>query len=189
MPNRSAVGKSRSQIPIPWGPLLAAALLPGALGACISSTAVRPDAATGYELVLHRPLQIPAASAHLRFQDGGPVGASDRFRPHCEFELSTRSEQPQPVEPDRFRVTAIRHRTLSDELSGMPAVPLMRCNQDVFYETRLWLDSQRQPQVRVLICREVFDGCAIGRYPGPAEIGEALGPYFELKPTPETPYP
>ena len=130
---------------------------------------------------------IPAASARLRFQDGGPVGASDRFRPHCEFELSTRSEEPQPVERDRFRVTAIQRRTLSDELSGMPAMPLMRCNQDVYYETRLWLASERQPQVRVLICREVFDGCAFGRHPGAAEIGEALGPYFELTPTQETP--
>jgi hypothetical protein len=181
------MGKSRSQIPIPWGPLLAAALLPGALAACVCSTPVRSNSTTAYALVLHRPLEIPAASAHLRFQDGGPVTASDRFRPHCEFELSTRSEQPQAVEPDRFQVTAVQRRTLSDELSGMPALPLMRCNQDVFYETRLWLASQRQPQVRVLVCREVFDGCAFGRYPGPAEIGQALGPYFELRPAPGTP--
>jgi hypothetical protein len=176
------MGKSRSQIPIPSGPLLAVALLPGALGACVSSTPAGPDSTAGYELVLQRPLQIPAASAHLRFQDGGPVGASDRFRPHCEFELSTRSEQAQPVDPDRFQVTSIQRRTLSDELSGMPAIPLARCSQDVYYETRLWLASERQPQVRVLICREVFDGCAFGRYPGPAEIGQALGPYFELTP-------
>jgi len=181
------MGKSRSQIPAPWGRPLGAALLPVVLGACVSSTPVRPDATTDFQLVLQQPLQIPAASAHLRFQDGGPVGPSDRFRPYCEFELSTRSEQPQPVEPDRFQVTAIQRRTLSDELTGMPAAPLMRCNQDVYYETRLWLASERQPQVRVLICREVFDGCAFGRYPGPAEIGEALGPYFELTPTQETP--
>jgi hypothetical protein len=166
---------------------LAAALLPAVLGACVSPTPVRTGTATGFELVLRRPLEIPAASAHLRFQDGGPVGASDRFRPHCEFELSTRSEQAQPVEPDRFQVTAIQRRTLSDELTGMPAIPLMRCNQDVFYETRLWLASERQPQVRALICREVFDGCAVGRYPGKAEIGDALGPYFELIPAIRTP--
>jgi len=138
--------------------------------------------APAVELMLTETLQIPAGTAHVTFQDGQIVGAADRYRPYCELEIDTISERPQQIPPGAFEVSATAYRRLADELAGIPAFPVFRldCSDDVYYETRWRLRSRHYPNARVLICREVFDSCRPGRYPGPAEIGQALGAWFKL---------
>ena len=133
-------------------------------------------------LVMTEPLRIPAASAHSLFQDGTPVNGVDRSRLYCEFEIETVSEQPQEVAADRFAIRYVSRRIVSDELAGIPAfVPFGgSCWDDVYYETRWWLRSQRQPGVRVLICRERFPRCQAGWYPAPETVLLTLGPAFAL---------
>ena len=142
------------------------------------------------ELVLTAPLRIPAGTAHVTFQDGQVVGSADRYRPYCEFEIDAISQQPQEVPPGRFEVRSSAYRTLSDELAGIPAFPVfsLDCSDGIYYESRWRLRSRHYPGARVLICREVFDACRPGRYPGPPQIRQALGDWFELK-SPEIPAP
>jgi hypothetical protein len=133
-------------------------------------------------LVMTEPLRIPAGKAHALFQDGTPVSGVDRSRLYCEFEIETVAEQPREVAADRFAIRYVSRRIVSDELAGIPPfVPSGgSCWDDVYYETRWWLRSQRQPGVRVLICRERFPRCQAGWYPAPETVLLTLGPAFAL---------
>jgi len=143
------------------------------------------------DLVLTRTLSIPPGTAHVTFQDGATVVSADRYRPYCEFEINTVAEQPQAVPAGLFRVGRTAYRTLQDELAGIPALPgfNLNCGDDVYYETRWQLRAEHYREARVLICREVFDACRPGRYPGPVEIQQALGSWFELQPLAGEPAP
>jgi hypothetical protein len=99
------------------------------------------------------------------------------------------SQQPQLVAPDRFAIGKVSRRIVIDELAGIPAfIPGGgSCWDDVYYETRWWLQSERQPGVRVLICREMFARCRAGWYPAADTIALTLGPVFELTMPASTP--
>lgn len=161
--------------------VLTAAALQGCLIAVSGTFGSYP--APAVELRLTKPLQIPPGTAHVTFQDGQIVGAADRYRPYCEFEIDTLAEGPLEVPPGGFEVYKTGYRRLADELAGIPAFPALRwdCSDDVYYETRWQLRSRHYPTARVLVCREVFNACGPGRYPGPAEIHQALGTWFELE--------
>lgn len=151
--------------------------------AMAASATFDPYPEPAIELLLTEPLRIPPGTAHITFQDGKIVGSADRYRPYCEFEVDTVSDGTQEIPPGRFQVSATAYRRLADELAGIAASPVLSwdCSEDVYYETRWRLRSRHYPGARVLICREVFGSCGAGRYPGPAEIREALGAWFELR--------
>lgn len=154
------------------------------LSGCASGGGELERLAGRYLLVAQSPITIPAGTAHVTFQGGRPGVGKNRFEPYCEFEVNTVAQRPQTIRPDEFVVSKITRRTMSDELTGWPAAPPLGdfgCSEDLYYETKLWLYSERQPDVRALICREMFDSCGGGHHPGPQEIRGALGDWFRIR--------
>jgi len=179
--------ESRSPQPAGFLPRACAILFASSVAGChlgvAASTSVQPLAPAHLELL--EPITIPAGSAHTVFQEGRQTRGADHYRLACEIEVEDVRDVPQTVQPDRFRVVRAGFRRLRDELAGIPeVVPGFRwdCTEDVFLESRWWLRSERQPQVRVLICREAFPACrAPMGYPDRASILRALGPGFAIR--------
>ncbi len=133
-------------------------------------------------VLLTRDLQIAPGRARAFFQDGVQTPGKDRYRPHCEFEISTVAEAPQTVHPGRFTVTGVVHRMVTDENAGIPLfVPSMFGGQDIFYETRIRLASRAQPGVRELICRDWSQDFGRGYYLGRGAIQAVLGNTLQLQ--------
>jgi hypothetical protein len=136
--------------------------------------------------VLLQDLTIPAGRARAVFQDGRQVGSVDRYRPHCELEISTVSEEPQRLAADRLFVQRRDRRIVSDENAAIPAFGFgfatpWGCTEDNFYETLFWLRAEQQPGVRRLLCRDWYRSCDAGRHLTLDEILQVLGPAFRLE--------
>ena len=137
---------------------------------------------TGLEII--DPVTIPPGSAHTVFQSGRAAVGIDPYRPHCELEISTVAEQVQQIEPDRLAVTRGATAVLSDPVARLPlAGPFVDigCGDMVYYESRYWLRSDRQPGVRTLSCRQAFNLCWGDAYHLTREdMSNALGSAFRL---------
>lgn len=140
------------------------------------------------QLILNRAIEIPPDRATLRFQFGKAVQRVHEYDTHCIFEVTTLSEHPQHIEPDRFVITKVR--------SGSSLYPALRSQPGLmhagwvyddsapthyYYRTEMFLRSERQPQVLMLTCQHVW---VVGtdwsrqRPPTLAEMRQALGDYF-----------
>jgi hypothetical protein len=164
----------------------------------------------GAALVLHRPLTIPAGQAHADIQAAG----SGEMDPYCILEVSTVAESPRTVEADRFEVWRVG-RSISPSSDWGMGAPLRVARVGVgvgigigvgvgyggwraesltptqlFYKTRFWLRSTRQPEVRQLTCQwdqMTSSGAAFARHLTVSEIRAALGPAFTLTLSGESP--
>ena len=156
-----------------------------AVSACHSGHPARDAVSRVATVEVIAPLTIPAKRARAIFQDGRPVYAADPYRPSCELEISTVSEQSQQVGRDLFVVTRINTAILSDPDARLPIVgPFVdiTCGDRIWYEVELRLASDRQPGVRHLRCRQAFNACwGRGGYPGRDVIRRALGPAFRVE--------
>ena len=151
------------------------------LAGCMASQPARPGLGV---VTLTKEITIRPNRARAVFQDGRQVDAGGRYTPHCEFEISTVSEQPQVVRPDRFGVRRIGNRVVGDQDTGMPPRYFGRdaffCIADMIYETDISLGSDIQPGVRRILCRQTFDTCTGGRFLSLGEIKAILGPSFRF---------
>ncbi len=156
--------------------------LVGAMAACVPVGT--PPPVDDWHWVLGQQLTIPAGRARTWFQDGRQVARVDRYRPHCELEIATVSEQPQQVRPDRLHVQRRERRIVLDEDAAIPTIGFawpFDCNRDHFYETLFWLRAESQPGVRRLLCRDWFRSCDPGRQLSLDEMLRVLGPAFRLE--------
>jgi len=145
-------------------------------------TGVHNGSVQAHTLRLTRELKIAPGRARAFFQDGVQSGGKDRYRPYCEFEISTVSERPQWVRPDTFTIRRVERRTVTDEDTGMPLFfPTVFGSQDIFYETHLWLDSRRQPGVRKLVCRDWSQDFGRGGHLSGRAIQSVLGDSLVLE--------
>ena len=142
----------------------------------------RPVAGGIQAFELHRDVMVPANQARVIFQHGRPKAGKNLFDWHCELEINTVSESPQPVLADTFSVTSANARIVRDELSGMPAMPfgVIDCG-DRFYETHYRLHSNRQPGVRKMICRNGYTFCTVGKFAGRYEMREIFGEWITVR--------
>ena len=151
------------------------------LAGCMAGQPARPGVGV---VSLTQEVTIPPNRARAVFQDGRQVDGSGRYTPHCELEISTVSEQPQVVRPDRFGVRRIGNRVVGDQDTGMPPRFFGRdaffCIEDMIYETDIRLGSDIQPGVRRILCRQTFDTCTGGRFLSLREIQAILGPSFHF---------
>ncbi len=152
------------------------------LAACAGSKpkpSLNGEPVTG--LTLHEGLIIPRRSATVRFQQGVMVSAADRFIPFCELEVNRVSEQPQNLAPDRFGISRVNYRVVADSVTRIPIIMGRdrSCDDPIYPETRFWLHSEPQPDVRSLTCLNVCIHCGAGcYYLGPEEIQTIVGPRF-----------
>lgn len=136
-----------------------------------------------WRLAVLGEVTIPAGRARALFQNGRQVAHVDLHHPHCELEINTVDERPQVLLADTFYVTRRAVRTVSNELTAMPAsiISPLDCSEDLYYESLFWLVSERKQNVRMLICRDWSMSCHFGRHLTLAEILQVLGPGFKLE--------
>ncbi len=170
-------------------------ILSGLLGGCqtVPPGSEQAEADTippGSRLTLTRSLQLPAHTAGVYIQ-GGQVLSYGRVRqyyPHCRFELRTRLDTPRSVEPETFRIDAVRREL---EFVEGPDAPVRVAGLSLeglaedgpLYEIRsvgLYLQSERQGDVYRMICRHWATPPHI-RELTIAEVREALGDLFTLQ--------
>lgn len=149
-------------------------------------------AASSGVLELHKDITIRAGRTRAYLQGGAIVAGVNEFLPHCQFEINTLSGSPRTVHPDSFAITRIGTRT--DQV--VQATPLQLAALDGIahrpfdhfdggemrrmYVYIFRLHSDRQPDVRALICGGAFDSPGLAVFPTRWEIAQALGHYATL---------
>ena len=152
------------------------------LGSLASGCAAPPPATAPPEpaawLEIVEPLEIPAGSAHVDLQDGGPVAGVDRTRLYCALEVDRVAERPQTVPPQRLAVVEVERRILADEQANIPAFRAwtFSCSEDRYYRVRIDLRGGSPSGVRDLTCTEWFTSCDLGAFATLDEIERTVGP-------------
>jgi len=158
----------------------AAVVLLLGLGGCQTLPTSGPQAylsATppGARLVLHKPLTVPG---------GTTVATLGRGLKRCELEVRTLRAERSQVQPGEFRVTRVAQYSAPEvaELLMIPSLPLIGSDDSVaWYNTRLYLAGDAQPDVLYLTCGQRAD--ASRREPlTRADFAEIVGDYMTLTP-------
>ncbi len=146
----------------------------------------------GSRFTVHQTLTVPARSAQVYIQDGRVTRSVNFYLPHCKLWVRDISDHPQHIEPDQFTITAVarhtdcvvlvRHSPL--QVASLDPPRLARGGlddgpTDCRYYIEMRLHSDRQPQVRKLVCQQV-DDAALGWYPTFDEIRLTLAPLADF---------
>lgn len=140
----------------------------------------------GSTLELHQSLSIQPHRARSFIQYGKVTDEKsiDRYYPYCEFEISTLSEQPQIIKPDRFEIYKVNDNDHeANRYFLYAAISLSYSDGPVIlgFATEFYLRSEIQPQVRKLICLH-WDEPGLGKYLKLPEIRKSLGNIFSIYP-------
>ena len=147
---------------------------------------------TGSAVILNNDLEIPPETARVFLQRGKIFAyhGFDRYTPWCYFELTTVRDTTQTLEADTFEIYKVVSRT--EQVVEHGPIRLARVSiqfgSDFFMakggsdgpssETaviQMWLRSERQTQVRKLVCGGAEENPAIARAPSIDQIRGALG--------------
>jgi hypothetical protein len=139
----------------------------------------------GSRLLLQQAVTIPAEMTGVFIQGGRAVSNRevDQYYPHCRLEVRERRETAQIVEPDEFLIRRVRRDI--EVVTNTGTEPLRRVSHGggpsfFIYRTLLDLKSERQPQVRVLICQHWGDP-ALDTHLSIRDIRQALGTLMVLQ--------
>lgn len=122
---------------------------------------------SGTELVLNRPLTIPAQRAHIMLQHGKPSQAASEFEVACRFEVKDLG--PRTIQPDTFLITGYNTQ---EDWENYPHTKR--------YSKIIRLESRQQPGIMPMVC-EYYDYPIRGRPVTLTQIKEALGDYLSFK--------
>ncbi len=163
------------------------------LTACQTPAPARAQFPAGAQLVLNRPVVIPADRASVWIQDGrtASYGGLDKYRPHCRFEVRSLESRPRTVQPGTFQVRGVQ-REIEGLLSGaFPQVAALGMfgggggPSPTPYITHIYLRSAQQPDVLSLSCQRWEDPTlGSSEHLSMAEIRNALGDLFSVQLTP-----
>ena len=140
-----------------------------------------------------QPLTIPVRDTQVYIQEGalqypgGPFSGRDLYYPFCYMELADISAAPQTIEPDTFTVTAVYQDETDIIAEAAPirvAGPLLASDggavRMIYLMTVMHLHSDRQPQVKKLVCSGGFDLESSAKLPTVKDIEAALGNVAKL---------
>ena len=134
-------------------------------------------------ITLNQPFTIRPDRASEYIQNGEimPYNRISEYYPHCIFGLRTVSDQARTVQPETFRVTAIRR----DRFMALFGGTMLASGGDspdynmVMSITRLDLNSATQPDVFRLTCQQLDDAWRM-HHLTVSEMQQALGQLFTL---------
>ena len=126
----------------------------------------------GAKLILQQEIVIPAGAGWVAFQDGKmrvKPRKIKQYYPFCLLELRARNETELVLKPDEFVVTRV-----VNSHEGATGYDVRN------YYTRMWLRSERQPQVEKMTCQQwnVFPD---DNYVTVAQVRAALAGSFVLE--------
>lgn len=162
-------------------------------GACVTQLELNVsspyfNAYAGSKLTLLKPIQIPPETASVYIQDGETKSyrAVDSYRAYCVFEVNTRREVAQTIEPDEFAV--VRYRRDFEQVNSGAIVPVatlslsgeMSNPMATVYSSELYLKSDKQPDVLRMTCSH-WDDPETGNYLTVAEIKQTLNGLMTLQ--------
>ncbi len=142
----------------------------------------------GSTLVLHQDIAVTPPGAVVYIQDGRVknYGAITRYYPHCLLTVVKPAAATQTVHPGKFLIYRSRVETDPVNSGAGPAG-----NQDIalggvtqnpqIYETKLYLRSSSQPEVRRLTCQQLGDSASDGNYVSVRQIRKVLGALASLR--------
>ena len=142
--------------------------------------------ADGSLITLNEPITIRrnAVAAPLR---GGAIGTPQEFEGHCRLELWTISSKERLVEPDTFTVQRTNWRREYfggfHPLNTYAGILTSEGPNLFWYETYVYLNSDRQPDVFRLRCRHLQQGERDPRYLTVAQMQTILGGVMTLDDT------
>lgn len=149
-----------------------------------------PAQAGTFELL--KEIMVGGGRTRAYLQGGTAVLGVNEFRPHCQLELGTLKDTPRTILPDTFTVTRVSTRTdqvvqsSPMQLAALGNVRLAHRDLNDGGEMRrmyvylFFLHSDRQPDVRALICGGAFDTPGLAMRPTLQEIAASLGAYGTL---------
>ena len=136
----------------------------------------------GSTLRLTQPLKIPPDRSYVFIQHGkiAPFknfNSVDIYKPYCEFHLRKKSDQARRIEPDTFKVTKIVEWegyteapnlikvASADSVLAAGGINIRIGSGDyndsgpsiIMYATILTLQSDRQPEVKEMVCGHWYD--------------------------------
>ncbi len=146
----------------------------------------------GSRLILKRPLEFPPDTVSITFGQGPSASYWSGADDTCTFQLYRKSDQAQRVEPDSFEIVKVSRS--SNRFASAPApTGWVRVGigagagggpSRYFYETNLFLRSEKQPNVYLMACEHVWwtsDSVFRARHMTVAEIRAILGDTFSLE--------
>ncbi len=143
----------------------------------------------GGTLELHQEMVIPARRTRVFFQDGRQLSGINEFQPHCQLRVRNISDQPQTVQPDRFRIESV----FGIETTIVSRDPVLLASvsptliagsgggggngddDPLMYAYFMSLQSDKQPQVSFLVCGGAFAAPAFADQPTLQDIQTAMG--------------
>ena len=167
--------------------LPAVVLVAMSLVACAQSLSIRGENGAlvplmGSTLVLHQDITIPPNRTRAYFQKGRQVpSGTGEFEPFCQVEVKKLLDTPQTVMADTFTVTKVswNAETVVDagllRLAGVGIGGGIMESSPISNVFRMWLHSDRQPEVLFLICGGAFDDPIRVRDPTLADIRGTFG--------------
>lgn len=141
---------------------------------------------------LHKEITVGGGRTRAYLQGGTVVSGVNEFWPHCQLEVNTLQDSPRTIAPDTFTITRVSTRTdqvvqsAPVQLATLGDFPLAHRDHDDGGELRrmyvylFYLHSDRQPDVRALICGGAFDTPGLALRPTLQEIAASLGAYGTL---------
>ena len=143
----------------------------------------------GSTLELHQPLAIQPHRARTFIQYGKITDEKsiDKYYPYCEFEINTLNEEVQLIQPDTFEIYRVNDSDHEANRYFLYASLSIVYSDDgpliLGFATEFYLQSDRQPQVRKLICLH-WDDPVQGKYLQLTDIRKALGNIISIYPAP-----
>ena len=149
---------------------------------------------TGSRVVLENELTIPGDRAAVYIQGGQPRSYWDvnPYYPYCKFEVRTRKDSAQKIQPDDFAVTrafqetppSVRAEPQGPDVSArLVRVSSMDSDGGIsatVFATTMWLHSDRQPDVFRMTCAQ-WGYLPLDGHLSIAQIRKTLAGVFTLK--------
>ncbi len=157
------------------------------LNACAAPPSSEPQVRQAKALQIHKGIETKAGWARAFLQRGVVQGYGDfdRYYPYCYLELSLVQDQAQTILAGTAQIRSVSVQFEEVVNAGTRLAGLRWADGgDVSDQTQMLiftLESERQPELRRLVCGGAFDVPSRAAAPSWNDIAVALGDYASLR--------
>jgi hypothetical protein len=137
-------------------------------------------------IALNEPLTVTVEEIRIFIQRGQVIHNSelDLYAVDCELEMQTLSDKERLIQPDRFDIKKISQESSPIVMASPYQIASLQqiasSPADIKRSWIFYLHSEKQPEVRALICRGVQNPEESARLPELEEMQAALGDLITL---------